>query len=158
MATITNKQAVRNTIGQTPWGNATTLRYTLKTTATGAVEGGSSTAAVASGDVVQIGVIPAGLRLIDSQVIIKTGMTASVTGDLGFRYVDQPDSASVPQDAQYFGAALALTTAARLRNATTKVSVALPKEAFLTLTTGGAANAKASEIEIVILAVAEGVK
>lgn len=158
MATITNKQAVRNTIGQTPWGNATTLRYTLKTTATGAVEGGSSTAAVAIGDVINVGVIPAGLRLIDSQVIVKTGMTASVTGDLGFKYVDGPDSTAVPQDAQYFGAALVLSAAARLRNATTKTSAVLPKEAYLTLTTAGAANNKASEIEVVVLAVAEGVK
>lgn len=157
MATITNKQAVRNTIGQTPWGNVAALRYTLKTTATGAVDGGSSTAAVASGDVVQIGIIPAGLRLIDSQVVIKTAMTASVTGDLGFAYVDGT-STDVPADAQYFGATLALSTAARLRNATTKMSVVLPKDAHLTLTTGGAANAKASEIEVTLWVVAEGVK
>lgn len=157
MATITNKQAVRNTIGQTPWGNVAALRYTLKTTASGAVEGGSSAAAVASGDVVQIGIIPAGLRLIDSQVVIKTAMTASVTGDLGFAYVDGTSTA-VPADAQYFGAALALSAAARLRNATTKTSVVLPKDAHLTLTTGGAANAKASEIEVTLWVVAEGVK
>ena len=63
----------------------------------------------------------------------------------------------MPQSATFFGSALALSSAARLRNATTNLSVTLPKEAWLTLTTGGANNAKASEIGIIVFAINEGV-
>ena len=52
----------------------------------------------------------------------------------------------------------ALATAARLRNATSNASLVLPKDAHLTLTVKTANNAKASEIEVVIYGIAEGVK
>lgn len=157
MATVT--QLVKSylvRLGSTPWGNRTALRYTLATNASGAVINGDSTAAVASGDVVRIGLIPAGFRIHDSQVVIATGMTASVTGSFGFQYADGVDDATVPQSATAFGSALAMTTAARLRNATTGKSFVLPKDAWLILTTGGANNAKVSDIEVTLEATAEG--
>jgi hypothetical protein len=144
-------------LGSTPWGNRTALRYPLQTNSAGAVVNGDSTAAVASGDVVRIGLIPAGFRIHDSQVVIATAMTALVTGNLGFQYADGVDDANVPQSATAFGTALALNTAGRLRNATTNKSVVLPKDAWLILTTGGANNAKVSDIEITLEATAEGV-
>lgn len=159
MATITKLglQDPSNQLGASPYGNVTAFRYVLKTNASGAVVGGDSTAAVASGDTVKIGLLPAGFRLFDSEVIVKTGMTATVTGKIGFAYADGVDVTAVPQDDDYFGAALDVATAARLRNATANTSVTLPKEAWLTLTTGVAANAKASEIEIVVFGINEGV-
>lgn len=159
MATITKLGIPdpSNQLGASPYGNLTAFRYILTTNASGAVIGGDSTAAVASGDVVKIGVLPAGFRLIDSLVVIKTAMSASVTGNLGFAYSDGVDSTAVPQSATFFGSALALSSAARLRNATANLSVTLPKEAWLTLTTGGANNAKASEIGIIVFAINEGV-
>lgn len=157
MATITkNGKDARVRLGSTPWGNKSALHYGLATNATGAVIGGNSNAAVASGDKVRIGLIPAGMRIYDSSVLIATAMSASVTGNLGFEYADGVDDASVPQSATAFGSALALSSAARLRNATTNKSVKLPKDAWLVLTTGGAANAKASDIEITLDAIAEG--
>lgn len=157
MATIskTDKDA-RVRLGSTPWGNLTALRYVLETNASGAVIGGDSAAAVASGDVVRVGLLPAGFRLIDSEIIVSVGLTASVTGTIGFAYADGVDSTEVPQDNDYFGASLNVNTAARLRNATTNPSIKLPKEAWLTLTTGGANNAKVSRIELIVFGIVEG--
>lgn len=149
MATITRKRNPLMFGGAAPFGNLTALAFTLATTAAGAVVDSNSTVAVASGDVIELGLLPGGMRLDDAQVIITTGMTASVTGSLGFKYVDGVDSTEVPQDAAYFISAGALSSAARLRANGTKL-VTLPKDAILTLTTGGAANAKASDIKVVV--------
>ena len=159
MSTITKLglQDPANQLGASPYGNLTAFRYVLKTTASGAVEGGDSAAAVAAGDTVKIGLLPAGFRLIDSEVIVKTGMTATITAKVGFAYADGVDSAVAPQDDDYFGTGLNVAAAGRLRNATANGSVTLPKEAWLTLTTAVAANAKASELEIIVFAINEGV-
>lgn len=159
MATITKlgMQDPSNRLGSTPYGNLTAFRFLLTTNATGAVIGGDSASAVASGDVVKVGVLPAGFRLIDSEIVIKTAMSASVTAKLGFAYTDGVDVTAVPQDDDLFGTGVVMSAAARLRNATANPSVVLPKEAWLTLTTGGAANAKASEVEIIVFAINEGV-
>ena len=101
--------------------------------------------------------IPAGFRLIDSEVIVKTGMTATITAKVGFAYADGVDSTAVPQDDDFFGTGITVATAGRYRNATSNTSVVLPKEAWLTLTTAVAANAKASELEIIVFAINEGV-
>lgn len=158
MANINKKQTESNNFDHTPFGNVVALRYTLKTNASGAVEPSDTSAAVAVNDVIRIGLLPNGLRFIDSEVIVKTGMTATATADLGFAYADGVDDAGTPQSATYFGSALNTATAARLRNATSNTSLNLPKPAYLTLTQKTVANAKASEIEIVIFAIAEGKK
>ncbi|MDX9716260.1 MAG: hypothetical protein RBT67_02700 [Thauera sp.] len=159
MSTITKLglQDPANQLGASPYGNLTAFRYVLKTTASGAVEGGDSAAAVAAGDTVKIGLLPAGFRLIDSEVIVKTGMTATITAKVGFAYADGVDSAVAPQDDDYFGTGLNVAAAGRLRSTTAVGSVVLPKEAWLTVTTGGAANAKASELEVIVFAINEGV-
>ena len=136
--------------GMSPYGNTSNNKFTLETTATGAAKNSNSTTALQIGDEVVLGVMDAGFRLDDSQIVISTGLTAAVTGSLGFKYVDGVDSTEVPQDAVYFGTGLALTTAARLRNATTKAIVKLPKAANLVLTIAGAANAKVSYVDFVI--------
>lgn len=136
--------------GFTPYGNLTTIRAKLETSATGGAIGADSSTAIASGDVVVLEKLPAGMVLEDAQVIVSTAMTASVTGSLGFIYADGVDSTEAPQDAAYFGAGLVLNAAGRLRCATTNAPVKLPKEAFLVLTTGGAANAKASRIDVIV--------
>lgn len=157
MATITQKQNTSNNLGAAPDGNLAALHYVLATNAAGAAINSNSTAAIAVGDVVRLGVLPAGFKLVDSQVVVQTGLTAAVTGKLGFAYADGVDVPAVPQDDDYFGAGLALSAAARLRNATTNSAVTLPKDAYLTLTTAGAANAKAGRVEVTVLAVIEGV-
>lgn len=158
MATVTKKtKDNRVALGSTPWGNLSALVYKLVTGATGALVGSDSTAAVASGDKIRVGLLPAGFRFTDSQVIVSDAWTAAVVGKLGFEYADDVDSTSVPQDDDYFGAALALNAVGRLRNATTNAPIVLPKEAWLILTISGASNASASITDIVIQGVSEGV-
>lgn len=158
MATITQSQSAHNNLGVTPYGNLTALHFVLETNATGAAINSSSTAAIAIGDVVRLGVLPAGFKLTDSQVVVQTGLTASVTGKLGFAYVDGVDVVGVAaQDDDYFGTGLVLSAAARLRNATSNSAVTLPKDAYLTLTTAGAANAKAARVEVTVLGIVQGV-
>lgn len=152
MATIT-KKALKNEkqVTGTPYGTSITLQLSVATTATGAVVGGDSTSAVASGDVVRVGIIPAGMRLDNATTLVSTAWTASVTAKVGFAYVDGVDSTAVPQDDDYFGAAVALNTAGRYSASNVAVRpVILPKDAYLTLTTAGAANAKASQTDVLV--------
>lgn len=152
MATITkNRSKLRQFGGFTPYGNLSLLPFVVRTSAAGALIDSDSTAAIASGDKLDLGPLPEGFRLSDSIVTVTTGLSASVTGNLGFEYEDGVDSAEVPQNASYFGSALNINTAAVLRKVTTTAPVILPKPARLILTTGGAANAKASEVHIHIL-------
>lgn len=152
MATIkSNKGLVTNHFTFTaPYGNTTTLGYALKTDATGVVVGGDSDTAPAVADIIDLGGLPEGWCLTDAQVFVTTGMTATVTGKLGFVYADGEDDTLVPQDDAYFLAAGAdLATAGRLRADGSKI-VVLPKDARLILTLDGAANAKASDITVTV--------
>ena len=152
MATIKTKEAlVTNFFTYTaPYGNTTTLGYKLKTNATGVVTGGDAAAAPKAADVIDLGGLPEGWCLADAQVLISTGMTATVTGKLGFAYADGINDTAVPQDDAYFIAAGAdLATAGRLRANGSKL-VVLPKPARLILTLAGAANAKAADIKVVV--------
>ena len=89
---------------------------------------------------------------------VSVGFTASVTANIGFEYADGVDDATVPQDASYFGAAVAINTAGVYRLATTKAPVTLPKAANLILTTGGAANAKAARVDLFVIGELTGAK
>ncbi len=149
MAKVKVHGASRQFGGATPYGNLTTLLFAMTTLATGAVAGSSSETPLAVGDVVDLGPLPEGMRLEDASVFIGTGLTASVTGSLGFEYEDGEDSTKVPQDAAYFLKGANLATSARLR-ANTANLVTLPKPARLILTIAGAANAKASDVKIVV--------
>lgn len=136
--------------GFTPYGNVTTLRAILETNAAGAVINSDSQAGIAVGDVVILEKLPEGFLLEDAQVIVSTGMTATATGSLGFIYVDGVNDAEVPQDAAYFGAGLDAAAAARIRTASAKAPIRLAKEAYLVWTHAGAANAKASRIDVIV--------
>lgn len=151
MATIKKKFIGHKQFGGfTPYGNLTTIRATLQTNATGAALNSDSAAAIAVADVVVLEKLPEGFLLEDAQVIVSTAMTASATGSLGFIYADGVDSTDVPQDAAYFGTGLNAATAGRIRTAGTKAPVRLAKEAYLVWTQAGAANAKASRIDVIV--------
>lgn len=136
--------------GFTPYGNVTTIRATLETNSTGAVINSDSTAPVAVGDVVVLEKLPEGFLLEDAQVIVSTPMTATATGSLGFIYANGVDSTEVPQDAAYFGTGLNSAAAGRIRTAGTKAPVRLAKDAYLVWAQAGAANAKASRIDVIV--------
>lgn len=149
MATVSLKSALKRQFGNTPYGNLSVLSFALTTLASGAAADSDSTAAIADGDVIDLGPLPEGLRLDDAQIIVTTGMTATITGSLGFKYEDGTDSTEAPQDAAYFGSGIDLATAGRKRAAGTKL-LTLAKPARLILTTDVADNAKASDIKVLV--------
>lgn len=152
MATIT-KNALKDEKQSTgtPYGTASTLHFQIATNSSGAVIGSDVATGVASGDVVRMGIIPAGMRLDDAKAIVSTGWTATITGKLGFAYVDGVDSTAVPQDDDYFGTGITIATAGRYAASNTAVRpVVLPKDAYLILTTAVAANAKASQTDVLV--------
>lgn len=149
MATVSLKSALKRQFGNNPYGNLSVLSFALTTLASGAAADSDSTAAIADGDVIDLGPLPEGLRLDDAQIIVTTGMTATITGSLGFKYEDGTDSTEAPQDAAYFGSGIDLATAGRKRAAGTKL-LTLAKPARLILTTDVADNAKASDIKVLV--------
>ena len=149
MATVSLKSALKRQFGNTPYGNLSVLSFALATLASGAAADSDSTAAIAAGDVIDLGPLPEGLRLDDAQIIVTTGMTATITGSLGFKYEDGTDSTEAPQDAAYFGSGIDLAAAGRKRAAGTKL-LTLAKPARLILTTAVAANAKASDLKVLV--------
>ncbi len=158
MAKVTlNQFQKRQFGGSPPYGNLTSLHFALVTDATGTVSNSDSAAgaALAIGDVIDLGPLQEGWRLEDASIFVTTGMTASVTGSLGFAYEDGVDVLSVPQDAAYFTAGANLASAARLRANGTKL-VTLPKPERLILTIAGAANAKASQIDVLVIGELKG--
>lgn len=143
--------------GGVPYGNASKLHYVFETNSSGVMVDSDTTTAVAAADVVVLGVLPAGMKLMDCLTIISDASTATITGDIGFRYVDGVDSTVVPQDADYFNASLDLATAARAVAANTAVKpVTLPKDAYFTLTSKVAAHASACRIDFLVEGVMRG--
>ena len=136
--------------GAALYGNVTVHHFILETNASGVALDSDSTAAIGNGDEVILGKLPQGARLDDSLVIVSDAFTAATVAKLGFRYIDNVDDADVPQDDDYFGAGLVLNAVGRLRNATTNKPVKLPKEAYLVLTSSGAAHASAGRADVLI--------
>lgn len=150
MSTVTLKNSRgRQFGGVAPFGNLSVMLFALITAANGSAANSDSNAALAAGDVIDLGPLQEGMRLDDAQVLVTTGMTATITGSLGFKYEDGIDDAAVPQDVAYFGAGIDLAAAGRKRATGTKL-ITLPKPARLILTTAVAANAKVSDIKFLV--------
>ena len=141
MATHTLEGAVQRYGGYTSAGNITGYHARVATDADGKVRGviaeGAPAGAPAAGDVLRLKLLPAGMVLMDSLVVVSKAVSG-LAGSLGFAYEDGVDDADVPQDDAHFGAQLNLSAAARLRCTTSKPMLRLPKEAWLTLTLTGA--------------------
>lgn len=152
MTTITKKKVAHlPSFGGVPYGNYTGLRFTFETNSSGVYVDSDLATAVQTSDVVRIGILPAGMRLDDCLNIISDAFTASATADIGFAYVDGVDSSAVPQDADYFDAALALDGTTRTRGLNLAVRpVVLPKDAYLTLTIAGAHLAAAGVLDVIV--------
>lgn len=151
MANINNKRAISDAgFGGVPYGNAIVRHFSMETKANGSLVDGDSTAAVGATDKVRLGILPAGMRLDDSLAIISDAFTATITGDLGFEYVDGVDDSDVPQDVDYFNNSLAVTVG-RTRQANTAVKpVVLPKDAYLIWTNEVAAHASVGRLDVLI--------
>ena len=158
MSTVTKKAIRQMVTFSAACGNAWTENFQFATNASGVFVDSDKATAVASCDVVRIGILPAGLSLQTAIVAINDAFTAASTGKLGFAYVDGVDDATVPQDDDYFIVATSLATAARLvANNPAVKPVKLPKDAYLVLTNGGATQAAAGELTAMIFGVLSGV-
>lgn len=157
MATITKKQVLtERQFGGAPYGNHTVLPFTFETNASGVYVNSDTATAVQISDKVRIGVLPAGAKLNDCLAILTNAFTATSTFKVGFEYVDGVDSTAVPQDDDYFFAALAATVG-RTRAANTAVRpVTLPKDAYLIVTNQVAAQAEAGVLDLLIESVLTG--
>lgn len=159
MATITKKRVLtEQQFGGVPYGNKTVLPFSFETSAAGEyVNSDTPGSAVAIADKLRIGVLPAGMRLDDALAIVSNAFTALATAKIGFEYVDGVDSAEVPQDDDYFFAALAYNALGRTRANNTAVRpVTLPKDAYLTLVNAGAALAEVGQLDLLVEGVLNG--
>lgn len=153
MSTATIKNLLQNFVGisGTPYGNGVNVLASLTTNSSGVATLSDLTTNLVTGTVVRFGLLPAGLRLEDALAIVSDAFTASETIKLGFQYVDGVDSADVPQDDDYFFAALALDAAGRTRANNTGVApVVLAKDAYLIGTVAGANTAAAGRLDVLV--------
>lgn len=159
MATVTKKYlSQEQQFGGAPYGNGTTLQFNLTTNASGYAVNSDTAAAIGIGDVVRIGILPAGARLHDALAIVSDAFTASTTAKIGFAYVDGVDSTAVPQDDDYFFVAgLAVNAVGRTRATNTGVApLTLPKDAYVILTNAGAAHASVGILDLLVECVLVG--
>lgn len=144
MATVTKKALGADRISTGVYGNAWVGTYNFTTNASGVLAASDQTTAVVQTNVVRIGLLPAGLELHDCLSICSDAFTTSVTHKLGFAYVDGTDSTDVPQDDDYFFAALAATVGRTVANNTGVRPLTIPKDAYLILTVNGSTADHAS--------------
>lgn len=158
MTTVTKSRAKRLAqFGGVPYGNATALRFNLTTNASGVLVDSDQTTALVQTNVVRLGILPAGFEIHDAVSIVSDAFTAATTADIGFQYVDGVDVAAVPEDADYFDAALDTAAQGRTRAANLAVApITLPKDAYLILTIGGADHASAGVLDIIVNGVGTG--
>jgi len=139
----------------TALGNMIVERYQLQVTA-GLVNGVD----IATGDVIILGILPAGWRLMPqfAKIVVSDAFGTGVTGTVGFAYIDGVDDTAVPQDADYFLLSNTLAATVSLSgNNTAVTAVTLPKSAYLTVTLGGTSHdASAAAMDVYICAVNAG--
>jgi hypothetical protein len=161
MATVTKGKAKKLLGGGTSgaaYGNQVVFHYNMTLNSSGVLVDSDQSTAIANADVVRIGVIPGGTKLLDALICISDVGQAATTVDVGFLYVDGTDTTPA-QDADYFTAALA--TDAQSRTAADNlavVPVTLPKDAYVTLTIGGATHDEACVIDVIVFGSIDGIK
>ena len=138
MATINRKGAQPAGFGGAAYGQMSTRQYSLTVGALGKLNSAdwASTAAasaIASGDTVNLGIIPKGTKLIDATLIVSDAVTALTSAMVGFAYVDGVDDTSFPQDADYFFGNTALGATGVTRKTSLTRPGVLQKDAYLTM-------------------------
>lgn len=147
-----------------PYGDLTVLGpFHIETASDGKLVGAPDLTSGAAtvlevGDDVQIGILPAGLRLLDVVVEISNAFKSTTTFDLGFKYVDGVDSTDVPQDADYFVVAGSGAAGVVRKNNTATRPVVLPKPAYLVWTNKSVDQDEAGVADIMVYAQVYGIK
>ena len=143
--------------GGTPYGNRSAAVHRIATNASGVMVDSDQATALVQTNVVQFGILSAGMTLFDCLAIVSDLFTAAVTVAIGFEYVDGVDSAAVPEDADYFFAALALSATGRTRaNNLAVAPVTLPKDAYIIATVAGADIDAAGVLDVVVEGILTG--
>ena len=151
MAKLILDGAGNSRFGNKPFGNDAVYRFAVETGSTGILlRSREATAALAVNDVIwgqrlQAGMVPDTLK-----AIVSNHFGAGVTASFGFAYADGVDSTDLPQSATYFGTGIVLSAAAEVPIPIKAKLVALPKDAWLTMTITGAAVAEAGYADVVI--------
>ena len=157
MSTVTKTRIRQARQYSGPSGNKFAQVFRFAVNASGVCTDSDLATAVQVNDIVRIGVLPAGLELHDALTIVSDAFAASTTADIGFAYVDGVDSTAVPQDADYFFAALATSSAGLTRATNNGVApVTLPKDAYLIVTRKGAADSAAGVADIMVEGILNG--
>lgn len=153
MTTVTKNRLLdaKQAAGNAPYGNSAVLPFALATNASGVMTDSDQTTALVQTNKVRFGVLPAGMRLDDALAIVSDLITAAMTLKIGFEYVDGVDDTTVPQDDDYFFAALALSAVGRTRaNNTAVAPLTLPKDAYLIGTVAGADANAAGRLDLLV--------
>jgi hypothetical protein len=151
MATVTLKNLADQNFGGTPYGNQVAFVFPLVTNSSGVITSSDQATALTTSDTARIGIVPAGTQLLDALGIVSDAFTTSSTFKIGFAYVDGVDSTAVPQDDDYFFAALANDATGRTRANNNAVRpVVLPKDAYITVGVGTASLAAAGVMDLVV--------
>lgn len=157
MSTVTKNRIRQAPQYSGPSGNKFAKVFRFNVSASGVCPDSDLATAVQVNDVVRIGILQAGLELHDALAVVSDAFAASTTADIGFAYVDGVDSTAVPQDADYFFAALATSSAGRTRATNTAVApVVLPKDAYLIVTRKGAADSAMGVLDVIVEGILNG--
>lgn len=153
-----NRGLISGIFGVTPpYGNVTAKAYTVETDSSGVLVGGSQSTALASGDVVVLGIIPAGTVIWPNiSGSVSDAGTASTTAKVGIRPTDGVSSATAPDDDDYLLASAATSATGLLNTPTAAAPVKLSKDCYVTVTIGGANHASAFRMDFIILMVIDG--
>lgn len=151
-----NYMASAQSFNGVPYGNMWQQKYHFETNASGVmVKDGAADSdkatAIQNGDVVRIGIIPAGLEMQDIQSTISDAFAGSTTASIGFQYVDGVDDTNNPQDAAYFASALSTASTGVSRKTGVKAPLTLPKDAYLILTVGGADHSAVGIMDVIVI-------
>lgn len=151
MAKLTIDGAGNSRYGNRPFGNDAVYRFVVETGATGILlRSREATVPLAINDELKIGRLQAGMVPDTMKAIVSNHFGAGVTASFGFAYADGVDSAELPQSATYFGAGIVLSAVGDIPVPIKAKLVALPKDAWLTMTITGAAVAEAGYMDVVI--------
>ena len=157
MSTVTKNRIRQAPQYSGPSGNKFAKVFRFNVSASGVCPDSDLATAVQVNDVVRIGILQAGLELHGALAVVSDAFAASTTADIGFAYVDGVDSTAVPQDADYFFAALATSSTSRtLANNAAVAPVVLPKDAYLILTRKGAADSALGILDVIVDGILNG--
>jgi len=157
MTTITLYDIRQSSCHSAAYGNAWKKRFTLTVGASGAALNADANRPLQPGDVVRIGWLPAGIELHDCLAIVSGAFASGTRIKLGFAYEDGENSQAVPQDDDYFHAALAVDAQSRTRaDNMTVMPLRLLKPAYVIATIDGATQDQAGRLDVIVEGLNQG--